>query len=79
MTKVTAMYKYEGKIDERDNEECLLLPNGTILSCADGNFGIYSAKETDKPGVVLVDLDDVTTDLGLSSNPAMLIDVLLAN
>lgn len=79
MTKVTAMYKYEGRIDERDNEECLLLPNGAILSCADGNFGIYSAKETDKPGIVLIDLDDATTDLGLSSNPTMLMDLLLAN
>lgn len=79
MTKVTAMYKYDGKIDLRDNEECLLLPNGTILSCADGNFGLYHAKETDKPGVVLVDLDEESSDLGLASNPAMLIDVLLAN
>ncbi|NRG26125.1 hypothetical protein HRF69_03215 [Bacillus circulans] len=76
MTKVTAMYKYDGKIDLKDNEECLLLPNGTILSVADGNFGIYSAKETETPGVVLIDLDDVTTDLGLSSNPEMLIDIL---
>ncbi|MED5098655.1 hypothetical protein P9858_00795 [Niallia circulans] len=76
MTKVTAMYKYEGKIDERDNEECLLLPNGTVFVCADGNYGLYRAKKTGNPGVVLVDLDDQSCDLGLASNPEMLIGVL---
>lgn len=76
MTKVTAMYKYEGKINENESEECLLLPNGVVFAYADGNFGLYHAKKTDNPGVVLVDLDDESCDLGLASNPEMLIDVL---
>lgn len=79
MTKVTLQYILNGKIDENESEDCLLLPNGVVFAYADGNYGLYVAKKTEKPGVLLVDLDDVTNDLGLSSNPAMLMDFLLAN
>lgn len=76
MTKAAVQYILNGKIDENESEECLLLPNGTVFVCADGNYGLYRAKKTGNPGVVLVDLDDESCDLGLSSNPEMLIDVL---
>lgn len=76
MTKVTVQYISSGKVDENESEECLLLSNGVVFAYADGNFGLYHAKKTDNPSVVLVDLDDESCDLGLARNPEMLIDIL---
>ncbi|MGG4467231.1 hypothetical protein ABER68_04230 [Paenibacillus alvei] len=78
MTKVELQYKYQGIINPRDNEVGILFNDGTVLACSDGMFDIYHAKETNKPGVLLVDLDSNSYDLGLNDNPRLLIDKLLA-
>lgn len=80
MVEVTILYKYQGEIDERDNTKGVLFPTGQVMSVTDGEFDIYTAIDTEKAGVVMVDLDKEDNGyINLVEKPNMLLDLLLAN
>lgn len=75
MKKVTVQYLFGGVINEMDNEDGILFPNGKVFVAGGNEIGLYNAIGTENQDVVTVDLDNDTEEF-MRDDPTVLIDLM---
>ncbi|WP_071460757.1 hypothetical protein [Bacillus massilinigeriensis] len=74
MEKVTAMYVFEGKSFDSENEKGVLVGDKVLVSDNDGTR-LYECQQTKDPSKVVVNLDVNDTNY-LNGRPDMLLDLI---